>query len=297
MTDILSPVFKTIEGQNEYLLAYDRVLSQWPVAHESIYIPTNFGQTHVIVCGPEKAPPLILLHVMTFSSTMWFPNIEELSKSYRTYAVDTMGDVGRSIPHKRIGSRFEYIEWLKQIIDQLHVGKASIIGESFGAWLALNLGIYAPAIVDHIVLLSPAAGFLLYSLQADFQFGRVLFPRFNSERYWEWVVGNRHKVDGNFAKQLSLARHYKMQGWPIIPMALSDGELRQMRVPTLLLIGEYEVTNNPRRALQRAENLLGNVETKLVPNVGHIMNMEEPEIVDRLILNFLQTDNDKNKIK
>jgi hypothetical protein len=54
--------FRSPEGEAQYLLAYEAVLSQWPVLYEEFYIPTCFGDTHVIASGSEDAPPLILLH-------------------------------------------------------------------------------------------------------------------------------------------------------------------------------------------------------------------------------------------
>lgn len=286
-----STIFKTPKGQAEYLAAYDRSLSLWPVAYDSLDVPTSFGKTHVLTCGPRQAPPLILLHVMSFSSTMWYPNIADLSQSYRIYALDTIGDVGRSIPCQPVRNRFAYVQWLDEVLDGLGIEKAFVLGESYGGWLCLNLAGQRPERIQAIAVLSPAAGFLMYSLRADLRFGLTLFPRFNAQKYWQWVMGERHQVEERFAEQLSLAKHYKPLGWPVIPMALSDDELRRIRVPTLLLIGEHEVTNDPHKAIERAKRLISNLETELIPNAGHIMNIEEPEIVDQRVLSFFARNN------
>lgn len=76
------------KGREEYMKAYDDMLSLWPVPYESIDIQTGFGSTNINVCGPENADPIILLHAASVSSTEWFKNVSELSKDYRTYAVD-----------------------------------------------------------------------------------------------------------------------------------------------------------------------------------------------------------------
>jgi len=62
-----------------------------------IFVHTNAsGPTHVIASGPKDAPPLVLLHAATASATQWFPNVKNLSRNYRVYAIDTLGDAGMS---------------------------------------------------------------------------------------------------------------------------------------------------------------------------------------------------------
>jgi len=83
-------------NREEFIQAYDETMKLWPVPSEDLMISTRFGETHMIASGSIEAPALILLHGMTFSATMWYPNIESLSKHYRVYAVDTLGDLGKS---------------------------------------------------------------------------------------------------------------------------------------------------------------------------------------------------------
>ena len=52
-------MFKTPEGQAQYLAAYDATLALWPVPVESFDVSTRFGDTHINACGPKSAPPLI----------------------------------------------------------------------------------------------------------------------------------------------------------------------------------------------------------------------------------------------
>ncbi|KAF5422297.1 MAG: Pimeloyl-ACP methyl ester carboxylesterase, partial [Candidatus Methanocomedens sp.] len=92
-----SSIFKTPEGQAKYLAAYDATLALWSVPYESLDVPTRFGSTHIIISGPKDAPPLVLLHGANDSATVWYPNIADLSRNYRTYALDTIGDVGKSV--------------------------------------------------------------------------------------------------------------------------------------------------------------------------------------------------------
>jgi pimeloyl-ACP methyl ester carboxylesterase len=70
----------------------------------------------------------------------------------------------------------------------------------------------------------------------------------------------------------------------------SDAELRELRAPTLLLIGDHEIMYEPRRALERATQLLPNLRAELVPNAGHMLNSDQPAVVDERMLQFLSDD-------
>jgi pimeloyl-ACP methyl ester carboxylesterase len=100
-----------------YFAAYDAVLRRWPAAYESRTISTSFGSTQVLISGPEGAPPFVLLHGMSMSATMWWPNIADWSRARRVYAVDTIGDVGRSVATRPLRTQAEYVTWYREVLD------------------------------------------------------------------------------------------------------------------------------------------------------------------------------------
>jgi pimeloyl-ACP methyl ester carboxylesterase len=67
-----------------------------------------------------------------------------------------------------------------------------------------------------------------------------------------------------------------------------DDQLRTMRVPTLLLIGEHEVICDPEAALARARQLFPDVQGELVPRSSHEMCVSQHRIVDARVLGFLK---------
>src|SRR6185436_10989274 len=105
-------VFKTPDGESRFFAAYDAALALWPVPFEELDVPTRFGTTHVLACGPRRGPPLVLLHGYMATLTMWSPNIPALSKDYRVYAVDVMGQPGKSSPTEPICNRADFGSWL-----------------------------------------------------------------------------------------------------------------------------------------------------------------------------------------
>lgn len=153
--------FKTPEGEAAFLAAYDAAIKLWPVPYEEIEVPTRFGMTHVVTSGPKDAPPLVLLHGYFTTLTMWSPNVADFSREYRVYAIDVMGQPGKSIPDpdEPIRDAAGFGAWLSATLDGLNLDRISLGGMSYGGWLALNLALTAPERIRKLVLLSPAASF------------------------------------------------------------------------------------------------------------------------------------------
>ncbi|HYO74070.1 MAG TPA: alpha/beta hydrolase, partial [Archangium sp.] len=75
------------------------------------------------------------------------------------------------------------------------------------------------------------------------------------------------------------------------PMRLpvfSDEELRSIRTPTLVLIGEREVLYpDAAAAAESARSLIPGVTVERIPNAGHALFYDRPELVNRRIVEFL----------
>ncbi|HEY6756780.1 MAG TPA: alpha/beta hydrolase, partial [Nitrososphaera sp.] len=73
-----------------------------------------------------------------------------------------------------------------------------------------------------------------------------------------------------------------------LPSRFSDKQLSDTKVPTLLLIGQKEVIYGSIDAtVERAKRLISNIQTEILPDAGHLPNIDQPEIVNTRILKFL----------
>lgn len=120
--------FKSPRGEAEYMAAYEATLRLWPVPYERMDLESRFGRTHLVACGPEEAPPLVLLHCFFTSLSVWAYNVADLSREHRVYALDMMGQPSKSIPDQPIRSREEMAEWLTDALDQLGIGRRTSSG-------------------------------------------------------------------------------------------------------------------------------------------------------------------------
>lgn len=283
--------FKTPEGEALFLAAYDAALKRWPVPYEELEVSSRFGTTHVVVSGSKDAPPLVLLHGYWATSTMWSPNIADFSKAYRVYAIDVMGQPGKSIPAEPIRDAADYATWLTATLDALHLGRVSLVGMSFGGWLALRYAVAAPERIEKLVLLSPG-GFLPMVRQFSLRgLSMVFLPtRLTVNSFMRWLGFAMTEARPVLELMYLGSKHFRVpvETSRVMPTVLSDGELKAMRVPTLLLIGDHEVISDPTEALARARRLIPDFEGELVPGCRHDMCISQYRIVDARVLEFLK---------
>lgn len=293
----LPSAFKSSQGEAEYMTAYAASLRHWPVPFESMDIPSRFGCTHLVACGPQDAPALVLLHGFFASLTMWALNIADLSREYRVYAVDVMGQPGKSIPDQPIRSRGDFVEWLSSLLDALKIERALLAGMSYGGWVALNYALGAPERVEKAVLLSPAGSFLpVVSQFMQRAMAMMFFPRrFLVEGFMGWLTYKPNLNDptirviyDQIVTQMYLGVRYFRSQPGVMPIAFPEAELRALQVPTLLLIGQQEVVYNPVAALECARALVPYLESDLIPGASHDLTFSLHDQVDARILEFLE---------
>ncbi len=286
--------FKTPGGEARYLAAYDAALKLWPVPCEEMDIPTRFGTTHVVASGPRDAPPFVLLHGYLATSTMWSPNIADFSHDSRVYAIDTMGQPGKSAPGEPIRNAADYVAWLTATLDGLHVDRVTLAGMSFGGWLALTYAVAAPERVHKLVLLS-AGGLLPMAREFRLRGMLMMFvpTRFTVGSFMRWAgFGDAPgKTDARQVSDLMYLglKHFRMppETLRVAANPLSDAELRALHVPVLFLMGEDEVLYDAATALARARRLIPDVEGELIPRCRHDVCVSQHHIVDARVLAFL----------
>ena len=64
--------------------------------------------------------------------------------------------------------------------------------------------------------------------------------------------------------------------------------LRQFKVPALLVFGEHELLYDPWKVARRAEKIIPGIETDVVKGAGHAAIYDKPEIVNELVVEYLQ---------
>lgn len=220
---------------------------------------------------------------------MWYPNVAGLGRCYRLYALDTIGDHGRSVCTRSLLNRSDFVDWLSDVFKELRLEKAHVAGMSYGGFLALNLALEAPERVTKLVLLAPAASFLpvVAQLYIRAMAARLLPVRPLTLSLMRWVFATPIVDRAPIIEQFVMSKHHRGDV-KVYPPVYTDDELRRVKAPTLLLLGEREVIYDPRAALRRAANLIPNIEAAIIPGAGHALTLDQPEIVNVRMLEFLK---------
>lgn len=283
-------LYRSVDGYAAVMSAYDANLERWPTPYQSLTLPTRHGETHIIASGAPDAPPLILLGGAGANATRWLPNIGALSRAFRTYSVDGLGETGKSASNRPSYRGAAYGEWLVDLFDGLKLERANVTGISRGGWLTLKIASFAPERVSRIVPMS-AQGLAPLSLRFLLHMAPILlFPtEGNILRLIRFSTSPHLPIDERLAERIRLIfKHYRSNR-SYVP-DFTDAELRRISAPTLLIWGEYEAAYNRTRATERAQRLIPHLCVEVIPNAGHTVSDDQPEIVNSRIVEFLLAD-------
>lgn len=292
------PLFTTPQGEAAVKEAYAAVLARWTAPYTEQMVPTRFGDVHVIASGPAEAPPVVLLHAYFATAAVWYPNAGALAEKYRVYAVDILGEANLSRPVQPVVSLDEVAEWVTELFDALQIGKADLVGNSFGGFLAASLAMLIPERVRSIVMIGPAATF--HQIMPFYL--NLFLPKFVNLMV-PGLPGHagrmRHSVDWMHAGLApdgcweQLFYQVMLHGTAtnrLFPKVYGAEDFRKIQaVPALLLIGDHEKIYRPQDTLAIARRNFPSLETEIIPNAHHITALANPEAVNRRILDFLET--------
>jgi len=283
------------EAARDFCFAYFDSLAarEWPIASEERTVPTMYGATFLRISGPSGAPPLVLLPGAATTSLMWAPNIQALSAEYQTFAVDQIGDFGRSICTKPLRLK-DLLPWLNELFDALGLrGGLNLVGVSSGGALVAQYALHFPERLNRVVLLAPAATVL--RLRTEFLV-RLTLAAIARRRCLpslvRWIFADMARKDPKSLdatlEQLLINMRNLQRRYIQAPPVLTDAEWRSLRMPALFLAGEHEVIYSAKRAVHRLKRVAPQVSVEIIPDAGHDLTFVQAAMVNQRILEFLK---------
>ncbi|MFB7666084.1 alpha/beta fold hydrolase [Kitasatospora sp. NPDC056138] len=288
------PEFRTPGAEAAFLAAYDTALARWPLPATPIDCRSEYGTTRVNACGPADGRPVVLLPGGGATSTVWYANVAALAATHRVYAVDPIGDAGRSVRDGRPIRRAEDLTgWLDGVLDRLGLASTAVVGHSYGGWTALGYALHAPDRVTRLALLDPTrcfAGFRPgYLLRAVPLLLRPTAAR--ARAFIAWETGGAPAaglIDPAWSAVHALGAADFPRAKPVTGPRPSAGQLRALTVPTLVLTAERSRTHDGARVAAAARTLLPHVEAEVLPGVSHhAMPMADPGPLNDRLTRFL----------
>jgi pimeloyl-ACP methyl ester carboxylesterase len=281
----MSGIYKTADGARLIQERYLECLSRWPVPNQHLRVPTREGETFIVTCGPESAPPVLLFQGSGANAAMWMRDIAAWASHFRVYAVDMIGEPGLSAPSRPPLASDAYALWLDDVMHALSLERASLVGVSLGGWLALDYATRRPGRVEAVVLLAPAGigkeriMFLLKAIPL------LMLGRWGRRQAMKMALGpspvNTVPADLELSGFVSLIfKHFRprMGKKPVF----DDDALAGLTMPILLIVGGRDALLDSQETKRRLERAAPRAVVCLLPEAGHLIRDQTPRVLEFL---------------
>lgn len=267
-------------------------------------VGVNGVDLHYLDIG--KGVPVIFVHGGLDDYRMWEAQLKPFSQRYRVIAYSRRHNYPNTNPHIRPDhSAIVEADDLAALIKKLQLGRAHIVGHSYGALTALFLAVRYPEVVRTLVLAEPP---VMRWAQENPE-GTALITEF-MDNLWKpageaFRRGDKEQAlrvtvkyfagEGVFDQVPEAQREYwigNLREWQALTTsrdafpALSREDVKRIKAPALMLSGERTLTIH-KFIDGELQPLLLNGERVTISNASHDMWSEQPEACRRAVLAFL----------
>ncbi len=265
------------------------------------------GQT-VAYVEHGLGPPLILIHGFSGSIWQWEYQQTALSQSHRVITLDMIGSGWSDKPDWQY-TPMELVDFFRDFLDVLHIERATLIGNSLGAGVAIGMALTYPERVDRLILIGGLPDHIEERLASPLlkqalslhpptwlaRLGSWFLGRGSTERILKELVHDHEKLTplvidratrnrerpGIISPLLALTKNIPLweQGFAM--------RFQDISHPTLLLWGAQDKIFLPEVG-QDLHSKIPHSSLTLIENAGHIPQWEEPETINAHILQFLK---------
>jgi len=241
----------------------------------------------VRVLDGGSGPPLVMLH-HSVGSHGWMPFHDQLAARFHVYAPDLPG-YGQSERPEWARDPRDIAILVNCLIDRLGLGRVTLLGAGFGGFVAAELATMNPAGLERLILigaagLQPREGEILDQMLIDYP--EYVQAGFRSDTAYHSALGEDpaavFKELWDFSREMTARLTWR----PYMFNRRLPHLLREVTTPTLVIWGERDVVIPPVCGRQYLE-ALPNARLEVVPEAGHLVEMEEPTTVVNLIAAFV----------
>lgn len=256
----------------------EKRLRAWEVPHEAGWV----GQTHLVVAGPERGLPVVLVPGTNFNAATSLHLAALLARRWPTYVADPPGQPGLSSPGRPRQRRLEwYGRWLADVLRD-GVGRPSVVvGHSLGAGISLAC---TSRLIAGRVLVSPAGLARLRTPPAVTRAAMAWMLRPGdapSARLLERLMAPGGQPPRELVEWMTLVSRSCYSS--LTPPALPPQVLARCRdLPIVVATGEHDPVLPPWRLDEPADEHLG-AAVRVLPGTGHLVPEEHPDAILPLV--------------
>lgn len=230
-----------------------------------------------------EGPPLVLVHGAGDDGRIWRPQLAGLKDELTVVAWDEPG-AGRSSDLPVGFGLGDYASCLAVLIEALALGPAHVAGLSWGGTVVLELFRRRPELCAGLILVDTYAGWKGSLSEGELRVRVARARRMLATRGDEFDPALpglfAHEPPPEFVPVLeamaAAVRPHSLRT-ALALMAETDQRdlLPRIAVPTLLIWGEHDA-RSPLSVARQFQCAIPNAELVLIPDAGHISNLEQP---------------------
>lgn len=264
------------------------------------YAEINGARLYYEIAG--SGTPLVMIHAGIADCRMWDHEFEAFADSHLVMRFDMRG-YGKSLP---VEGEFNIQDDLTALLKTLEVpAPAILMGCSMGGGLAIDYALAEPEKAAGLILVGSGPAGLELDVEgpdALFAQSEAAFRAGELDRVAEldmqiWIDGmgrGAEEVDPLVRRKaydmarLTAEREYKGIGKHIRKSTEKPAadRLRELKIPVLAVVGENDLPYLRLAADYMVEHL-PNASKMLIPDAGHLPNMEHPELFRAEVASFL----------
>ena len=270
------------------------------------FVTLSDGARMHYVSRGANGSPVILVHGLMDSAEQWRKNIDALAQTHRVWAIDLIGFGFSSRVTTPTYSMKMFARSIREFMDAQSIARASIVGHSLGGAIALEFAYDYSARVDKLVLIAPATYLLQFRPELKLARRLPVVPR----ALIGWTMTNRHARERALRDALGDPAHFdptelarrvqpmRVKGTADALVAMLGSphgsdlpqNMDRITAPTLILWGDQDRAVPLRHGHYHA-GALPNAKLVSIEKAGHIPQFEYPDVVNELMLEFLNKEN------
>ncbi len=296
-------------------VSWDDIVHKIHHAENSHFVVVDGVRVHYQEFGDVSQPKMILVHGYTASTYVWGAVAPKLAvEGFHVIAIDLLGFGYSDKP-----AWFEYsiasqARVLEQFMNRLGIGRATLVGSSYGGAVAATVALDYPERVEKLVLVGAVCndeaktnGILRFVSMSGV--GEILSPflidsrRFLKSRMRRTIApSNHHLITEERLDAVSRPLRAKNAHNSVLTSARNwnasriEADAHLINQPTLLIWGEND-TIIPIHNAQRLYDSIVHSRLVVLKDCGHVPQEENPERFVELVSSFVKDKKGKPKIE
>jgi pimeloyl-ACP methyl ester carboxylesterase len=266
------------------------------------FVKLPLGVVHYELTGPDNAPTVVLVHGFSVPYYIWDPTFEALTQAgFRVLRYDLYGRGFSDRPEKTYNLDL-FDTQLEELLPALDIqGPVDLVGLSMGGPIVAKYANHHPGQVRSLILIDPEVASvstqrifpLNIPLVGEYIMGVYVAPVelpttqsddfYNPDRFPNWEAMYRVQLQYKGFRQAILST---IRAQPGMDSLAEFGVFGRQNLPTLLIWGREDKSVSSAE-MQQLVQLIPGIDYHIIEKAGHIPQYERPEIVNPLLIEFL----------